>query len=251
MTDHPENGSFPKKRKHPRTVAIFKVSYRDAERLADYTDNLSESGLFIATDQLLAKGESIEFEISFPGLVKPIRLKGEVAWRRTRGSLGDDMPAGVGVQIHFNNDLERHWLKELLAKFSTQDPQVGPSPAKPFVILLAEDNPAIREMFSKALTEGLADDHKVHLLQAEGPQEAQDLLLEKHVDLLLIEYRMCRSEGVDIFESLADEKKCPSVVVVGANDTEKEQALEGGADVFLKRPFPAKGLLATIRSLTS
>ena len=77
---------------------MLKVRYgKAADFLADYTENVSEGGLFIATQERFEMGTILDFEISFPGLLDPIQLQGEVKWYRPASS--SDEPAGIGVQF--------------------------------------------------------------------------------------------------------------------------------------------------------
>ena len=72
---------------------------------------------------------------------------------------------------------------------------------------------------------------------------------------MIIEWRLCVQGDFDLLASLrhklVEEQRKMPVIVVGASTLEQRQALSAGADVFLRRPFPAKGLLQTIRSLVT
>lgn len=249
-------------RKSPRYQVVLKVSGRSFNDLADYTENLSEEGVFIATEQEIDPGTQILFEISFPALVKPIRLTGEVVWRRARR--GGDTPEapGIGVRLQFGSDLERCWLRDLLRKFAPAIEAEAPSPVAPqpipreYLILLAEDNPLTLSLFTDALRNWSSVDlSSVKVIQAESCEDAWRLIEQNPVNMLVIEWRLCTQGDFDLLAALRgrlpEGRRQIPVVVVGATIQEQRLALKAGADVFLRRPFPAKGLLQTIRSLVT
>jgi DNA-binding response OmpR family regulator len=74
------------------------------------------------------------------------------------------------------------------------------------------------------------------------------------VDLLIAEWRLCRQEGHDLLARLREQVGASGraripVIVLGSKPEEQEGAAQAGADVFLRRPFPAKGLLQTLEAL--
>ena len=251
-------GSNNSTRKHARIPAVLKVSYQSFDVLADYTENLSEDGVFIATEQELEIGSNILFEVSFPGLVKPIRLNGVVKWRRATSV---NQAPGVGVKLNFSSDLERIWLRDLLLRFSEnsqQEEQLDEPLEEPkeYTVLLAEDNPLTLSLFTDALQNWSGTDMSIlHVVQAEDSEQAWKLLQNSEINLLIIEWRLCVQGDFDLMVSLRNnlvgERRKMPVIVVGASMLEQRQALSAGADVFLRRPFPAKGLLQTIRSLVT
>jgi uncharacterized protein (TIGR02266 family) len=240
-------------RKHKRQEAVLRVSYRDVEQLVDYTENLSKEGVFIATERQFEPGAQIMFELSFPGLFKPIRLRGEVIWRRPPESLGEVRPPGIGVRLEFADELERKWLHDLLQKL-TGDAARAREEASSYAILLAEDNTTSRAMFLEALRqENMADHERLELLETDTTWHTWETLQREKVDLLIIEWRMCMEGNLHILEKIRTEEKLRgiSVLVLGSTRKEEAEALAAGADVFLRRPFPAKGLIRTVRSLMS
>ncbi|HZI93255.1 MAG TPA: PilZ domain-containing protein [Patescibacteria group bacterium] len=76
----------------PRAGAADKT--RQAARIAS-TENLSETGLFIATERPLPPGSRIQIDLRLPGLAQ--RLVGVVVWTRPNHSGG--LPTGMGVRL--------------------------------------------------------------------------------------------------------------------------------------------------------
>ena len=69
------------RRRHPRTGLILKVDYPSADRfLRDYTLNISKGGTMLRTRRAVEVGDDVDLVLSFPGLLAPIGLRGEVRW---------------------------------------------------------------------------------------------------------------------------------------------------------------------------
>jgi type IV pilus assembly protein PilZ len=80
------------------------------------TDNISEGGLFIATEQLIDIGTVISFQFMLPGMTEPVPLDGVVRWVRASDGFNDDLESGMGVQF---TNLTPH-LKERIHNFIEQ-----------------------------------------------------------------------------------------------------------------------------------
>jgi uncharacterized protein (TIGR02266 family) len=59
------------------------------------TANLSETGIFIATTDVVPRGARLSIDLRFPD--RPLRLEGEVMWHRPTRSPG--RPPGMGVRL--------------------------------------------------------------------------------------------------------------------------------------------------------
>ena len=103
------------RRRAPRIPFVLRVGYRNKSQWIDATENLSAGGLFIQTDLSFRIGEEVRVELSFPGLLDPIEINGEVAW--VRGP-ADERGAGVGLQV--KDPDERKRLEQLVDQSSTQ-----------------------------------------------------------------------------------------------------------------------------------
>ncbi len=242
-------------RRHERHPGVLQVSFRDIATIGDYTENLSEGGLFIVTETAFEAGERIHFELSFPGLVKPIPLEAEVVWRRVRESLDDERPPGIGVRLLLASDVERSWLRQLIARFvGTESSPAGSGDiAKPERLLLVEDNPLTCELFRDALQGQGSGEPGYEVVEVETTSGAWQVYQSEPVDLLLIEARLCREGELDLLESIRKieaegARRIPVIVLVGKKDEQQWKSC-GEADVVLRRPVPAKALLRTLRSL--
>jgi uncharacterized protein (TIGR02266 family) len=73
-----------------------------------FTDNISEGGIFIATQHLLDIGTQIKFPLSLPGMEVPELVEGTVKWVRREEYIAHQTPTGLGIQFNWiSNDLKR------------------------------------------------------------------------------------------------------------------------------------------------
>ncbi|HEX3594889.1 MAG TPA: PilZ domain-containing protein, partial [Polyangiaceae bacterium] len=65
---------------------------------AGFVENLSSSGLFIATHSIRPIGSQVEFSISFGESSEPVKGLGEVRWIRQYSETSDSHP-GMGLRF--------------------------------------------------------------------------------------------------------------------------------------------------------
>jgi uncharacterized protein (TIGR02266 family) len=65
---------------------------------AGVTRDLSEAGVFIATELNLGVGSTVELRVHLSATAEPVRCLGEVRWRRAPGA-ESGAPAGVGLRF--------------------------------------------------------------------------------------------------------------------------------------------------------
>lgn len=115
---------------------------------------------------------------------------------------------------------------------------------RPPVILLVDDDPAIRESMARELrasayTVILASDglEGVRAFESHGP------------DIILTDLSMPRSDGFQLISAIRPASQTPIIVLsVRGNDADKIRALDLGADDFVTKPFSVAELLARIRA---
>jgi two-component system KDP operon response regulator KdpE len=112
------------------------------------------------------------------------------------------------------------------------------------VILVVDDDPAIRESLSRELrvngytvidaSDGLEG---VHAFQTHAP------------DVVLTDLSMPRSDGFELISAIRPTTSTPIIVLsVRGNDADKIRALDLGADDFVTKPFSVAELLARVRA---
>lgn len=107
-------------------------------------------------------------------------------------------------------------------------------------ILVVDDNDAIREIVSDALSL-----YGYEVLTARNGEEALEAAGQKP-SLILLDLMMPGLDGPSVSRRLAEQGCFAPVVVVTADRTGAARAKEMGAVAFLAKPFDLDGLLATI-----
>ena len=87
------------RRQHSRFRVDLDVTVSSEHNFyAGFVENMSAGGIFIATHQLKAVGDWLEFTVNLPDGGEPIAGKGEVRWVRVF-SEASDTPPGMGIRF--------------------------------------------------------------------------------------------------------------------------------------------------------
>jgi len=276
---------FKERRIEPRIELVLKVEYAaPGDFVADYIQDMSSGGVFIATGKPFAVGEQLSFDISFPGLLSAIRCLGEVRWRRTPEAATEKEPPGIGVAFKFASEREALKLRRLIDKLTVEPPRTlnkrGPldgaesrgrwkarSPVAEtakqvgsFRVLVAEDNSAIREMFRFAVTKfhhgRLNSERKLEVVETENGGQAWDRLRKGSFDMAIIDYYMPVMDGGKLIGKIrkdASLHSLPVIVVSAGGEDARRAAYSAGADLYLEKPvllnqlFKSMGLLLGLK----
>jgi two-component system KDP operon response regulator KdpE len=112
------------------------------------------------------------------------------------------------------------------------------------VILVVDDDPAIRDSLSKELRAG-----GFTITTATDGREGIEAFASHAPDLVLTDLAMPRSDGFELISSIRASSRVPIIVLsVRGGDPDKIRALDLGADDFVTKPFSVPELLARIRS---
>jgi signal transduction histidine kinase/HD-like signal output (HDOD) protein len=112
-------------------------------------------------------------------------------------------------------------------------------------VLVIDDEEALRSVLSEALE---LEGYKVDL--ASDGEEGVRYLEKNEYDVVLLDLRMPKKQGLPVLEIVKKEyPSLPVIVISGlARDNEFDQAREAGAFACVKKPFDMNELLATVKS---
>jgi len=250
-----QDGNGADKRVFARSPMMLKVEYASTDEfLADYTENISGGGVFITTSADFSQGQIIDFTISFPGLLEPIAVRGEIKWCRPEGG---DEPAGIGVQFLMDESPGRDPLKHLIQRL--ERPLVDQTSAESpriFRVLLVEDNVVVRDMFrygiQKLSRRNNIPSSQLEVIEADNGKEAWDLLQANEIHLVIVDLYMPVMDGGQLIEFIRAEPKLkhiPVLVVSSGGREGRMRAIQTGADVYLDKPIKLKRMMETIETL--
>ena len=115
-------------------------------------------------------------------------------------------------------------------------------------ILIVEDEPAIRDMVAYALRKG-----EFEPVTAGDGREAQAAIAERVPDLILLDWMLPGSSGLELArrwrrESLT--REVPIIMLTArGEENDRVGGLEAGVDDYVVKPFSARELLARIRAV--
>ncbi|MDX2098293.1 MAG: PAS domain S-box protein [Leptolyngbyaceae cyanobacterium bins.59] len=118
------------------------------------------------------------------------------------------------------------------------------------LILLAEDNPANVVTISSYL-----EAKGYRLLFAHDGQEAIDLSLSHHPDVILMDVQMPGIDGLEAMKQIRQQEKLRETLIIAltalAMKGDEERCLAAGADYYLSKPVSLKQLSSLIQELLS
>lgn len=112
-------------------------------------------------------------------------------------------------------------------------------------ILICDDEKDIRSALRIYLTQ---DGYRV--LEAQDGREAQEVLAQNTVHLMLLDVMMPIMDGFTLLESIRPENRVPVILLTAkGEDEDKIRGLNLGADDYVTKPFNAMELLARVRAV--
>ncbi|WP_048305467.1 phosphate regulon transcriptional regulator PhoB [Halomonas sp. PR-M31] len=115
-------------------------------------------------------------------------------------------------------------------------------------VLIVDDEAAIREMIAVALE--MAD---YRVLEAGNAQAAHALIIDEQPDLLLLDWMMPGTSGIEFARRLKREEatgELPIILLTAKSEEDnKILGLEAGADDYITKPFSPRELVARLRAV--
>lgn len=111
------------------------------------------------------------------------------------------------------------------------------------LVLVVEDDPAIRNLMSTTLKA-----HDYRFLTAATGASAVMQVSTAQPDIVLLDLGLPDMDGVEIIRIIRTWSQMPIIVISArAEDADKIEALDAGADDYLTKPFSVEELLARLR----
>jgi two-component system, OmpR family, response regulator MprA len=111
-------------------------------------------------------------------------------------------------------------------------------------ILIADDEPSIREALSKVLR---AEGYDIAL--ADNGRATVEKIIEDHIDLLVLDVSLPLMDGWAALERLSKFNPLLPVIVITGRWEQAERAAAAGADILMEKPLDVPRLLQNIRQL--
>ena len=116
--------------------------------------------------------------------------------------------------------------------------------ANKYKLLAVEDEPEIRSLL-KTLLEAAG----YRVLLAENGETGKMLQASHQPDLVLLDLGLPDIDGREVLRAIRKDSTCPVIVLSAINDEEViVQALDLGANDYIRKPFGAAELLARVRN---
>jgi two-component system phosphate regulon response regulator PhoB len=115
-------------------------------------------------------------------------------------------------------------------------------------ILVVEDERPIREMVAFGLRRA-----GFEVVEAEDTREARARMADRRPDLVLIDWMLPDMSGLELTRAIKKDKETREVPIImltaRAEEQDKVNGLEGGADDYVTKPFSPRELLARINAV--
>ena len=115
-------------------------------------------------------------------------------------------------------------------------------------VLVVDDESAIRDMLRVALEMA-----EYAVLEASNAQEAHSLIIDKKPDLVLLDWMLPGTSGVELARRLRREevtRETPIIMLTAKGEEDnKIQGLEVGADDYITKPFSPRELVARLKAV--
>jgi len=259
--DNPDDTADSRDHRVQRTPVTLVVDYDGADDLVvDYTENLSQGGVFLRTGKQLSVGTKIRLMLSFPGLLKSIGITGTVRWTRDADEFNSTEPGSAdagdnrpGVGIEFDDNLGRKKLRDLVYRVRDRDPELV---SRLIRILVVEDNPHVAQLIRSGLSGSgkreFGSQLAFNFRTAGNGREALEILRSETFDAVIIDIYLPVMDGANVIREIRNDAylaAIPIIAVSAGGETTRIAALDAGADFFLAKPMRLRHIVDTMRKL--
>lgn len=239
------------RRRETREPVVLMVDYDGAEDLiGDYTENLSTGGTFIHTDRVLEAGTAVQLVLSFPGLVRPIPIDGQVRW--ARGGEAEGEGRGIGIEFVRMDEDARDRLEHVIRAIARRDPSYVGRVVK---VLVVEDNPHVARLIREGLagsTAQFGEQVSFEFCESSNGRDALEMCRSQPFDAAIIDIYLPIMDGAQVIAALRSDAAfsgMPIIAVSAGGAPAREAALKAGADLFLDKPMRLRQVIESMQRL--
>jgi len=122
----------------------------------------------------------------------------------------------------------------------------GSTGRKSATCLVVEDDGTMRHLVTNYL-----EDHDIRAISASRRDEVTALLMSSQPDLVVLDLRLGREDGLDLLREIRAHSDIPVIITTGhrRDEIDRVVGLELGADDYITKPFGLRELLARIRAV--
>lgn len=237
----------PRAREDEGDVVNLFVEYRDADDLVrDYEAALSAGKTLVQTHRDFTIGAPVTLVLSFPGLVRPLRIDGVVE------SVGNAATTdkNVGIGLLGLDSAVRAGLDDHITKIKKRDPEYVVRAVR---VLVVEDNPHCAKLIQEGLRlagkRAFGNRVAFDVPMASNAADAFTFLHSRPIDVLITDIYLGGVSGTTVIEHVrADSalRTIPVIAISAGDETTRNSALQAGADVFLPKPVRLRQIVGTV-----
>lgn len=237
----------PRGREGERDAVNLFVEYRDADDLIrDCEATLSAGRTVVQSHREFTTGARITLILSFPGLVRPLRIAGIVeavsgtsaAQRSVHiGFLGFDAGARAGLEAH-------------ISKIKDRDPDFV---VRAICVLVVEDNPHCAKLIQEGLRlagkRAFGNRVAFDVPMASNAADAFTFLHSRPIDVLITDIYLGGVSGTTVIEHVRADtglRSIPVIAISAGDEATRHAALQAGANVFLTKPVRLRQIVSTV-----
>ncbi len=116
----------------------------------------------------------------------------------------------------------------------------------PLSVLVADEDPNVRRCLKQALE---CECKLTVMWEADNGLQALAMMHQEHPSLALIDSQMQRMTGIEATRCIRRCNKEVKIVVMGVYESDREAAMQAGADAFIIKDCGCKEIRSTIHSL--
>jgi DNA-binding response OmpR family regulator len=245
---------------HPMVLRAAIVTLPPKTPIATNTLSLSGERVWVASDSLDDLESTVLLDLSFPGLLAPVRLRAVVDEVRDASGLG--APRAVALRFVFDSERQRREI-EALCSAPHDDGAAGGDVDVCYRVLLVEDSAMIREMFEYEATRYFRlQNTKLAIEVADDAERAWQVLVGRRAaggtfDLAIVDYFLPTPGGSDgsalvgRMRANADFARIPVVAISVGGPDARRATIAAGADMFLDKPIVIRNLFSTLARLAA